>query len=570
MSSLYRMMLLVDLLRFLLHSLAGLVAIWAALGRPPWFLRIAILGGLLSLWLAVPAHDLILSLGLQSAVVVVLLWLARGRLVSVEHADRDVFQPTRWQFSLLDLLLAFVVFAAIAAFLAAVPADAWRPWKGLLLKGLLSGVCTLVATWVALGRKFLYVRLSALVLISTSLFATGWLTNDLESAWFGLFPRSAGPVLVAIACWLVLFRASGFQRSGKSENSSPAGAAGIPARRRTIITWLARATLVSLSLAIVIPLGVVYCMLINPEPIQETSLPAENGYHALAEAAQVFYYAQAPDVDTASEDELRAFVTGHQRTLDKVRDSLDLPCQVPLEYTTSDMSLMEGQRALTRALLIQGRLGEMEGRTADATETYLYVLRFAHAISRGGMVVHMYGAWPGENYGVRALYGLRDRLTSRECRKVIDTLESLEARRESWDDVLRRDRSWDHHAHNWQGRFINMMSDRYYGPWPNRRKFRDGVERRQAESRLLTCELGIRMYRSEHGSPPEKLGDLVPQYLPAVPDDPFGEGPLVYRRAGGDYLLYSIGQDRKDDGGWHVAPWESPGDLFLAEPPESE
>jgi hypothetical protein len=33
--------------------------------------------------------------------------------------------------------------------------------------------------------------------------------------------------------------------------------------------------------------------------------------------------------------------------------------------------------------------------------------------------------------------------------------------------------------------------------------------------------------------------------------DPYSDGPLVYRRQGGDFILYSFGADFDDDGGVH-------------------
>ena len=42
----------------------------------------------------------------------------------------------------------------------------------------------------------------------------------------------------------------------------------------------------------------------------------------------------------------------------------------------------------------------------------------------------------------------------------------------------------------------------------------------------------------------------MPQYLQAVPTDPFAlSGPLRYKLAGAKPLLYSVGPDGKDDGG---------------------
>jgi hypothetical protein len=46
------------------------------------------------------------------------------------------------------------------------------------------------------------------------------------------------------------------------------------------------------------------------------------------------------------------------------------------------------------------------------------------------------------------------------------------------------------------------------------------------------------------------LSQLVPDYIDALPEDPFGAPSLTYRREGDSYQLYSIGANGKDDGGW--------------------
>lgn len=53
---------------------------------------------------------------------------------------------------------------------------------------------------------------------------------------------------------------------------------------------------------------------------------------------------------------------------------------------------------------------------------------------------------------------------------------------------------------------------------------------------------------------PERLGELVPEFLAAVPDDPYSEHGFVYKRgdnpaAKGGYTLYSVGDDGEDNGG---------------------
>jgi len=46
--------------------------------------------------------------------------------------------------------------------------------------------------------------------------------------------------------------------------------------------------------------------------------------------------------------------------------------------------------------------------------------------------------------------------------------------------------------------------------------------------RELTLDLATRAYELERGKPPASLADLVPDYLKAIPQDPFTSTNLVY------------------------------------------
>ncbi len=71
--------------------------------------------------------------------------------------------------------------------------------------------------------------------------------------------------------------------------------------------------------------------------------------------------------------------------------------------------------------------------------------------------------------------------------------------------------------------------------------------------RLLPCaSLAIRFYRQDEGHFPPSLAALVPNWLDAVPLDPFSEEALVYRTDDEGYVLYSDGPNRIDDGGHMV------------------
>ena len=67
--------------------------------------------------------------------------------------------------------------------------------------------------------------------------------------------------------------------------------------------------------------------------------------------------------------------------------------------------------------------------------------------------------------------------------------------------------------------------------------------------RLLAAELAARCYQMDQKKTPDSLEQLVPKYLQRVPLDPFSGKALVYRSTGTNWLLYSVGEDKIDQGG---------------------
>lgn len=51
------------------------------------------------------------------------------------------------------------------------------------------------------------------------------------------------------------------------------------------------------------------------------------------------------------------------------------------------------------------------------------------------------------------------------------------------------------------------------------------------------------------GRLPERLNELVPQFLASIPIDLFSGSALHFRRLERGYVVYSAGSDRHDDGG---------------------
>ena len=74
--------------------------------------------------------------------------------------------------------------------------------------------------------------------------------------------------------------------------------------------------------------------------------------------------------------------------------------------------------------------------------------------------------------------------------------------------------------------------------------------REQISVDLARTAIALERYRLTHGEFPDSLETLAPQFIAAVPHDVIGGGPLKYRRTSdGQFILYSVGWNEKDDGG---------------------
>jgi hypothetical protein len=91
----------------------------------------------------------------------------------------------------------------------------------------------------------------------------------------------------------------------------------------------------------------------------------------------------------------------------------------------------------------------------------------------------------------------------------------------------------------------------------------DRVTETHALQRVTEVALALRLYRKEHGRYPEDLQALAPKFLPSVPSDPYDGKPLRYRKLQKGFKVWSVGGNRKDDGGVKVWDWWRKGDLVL-------
>jgi hypothetical protein len=105
----------------------------------------------------------------------------------------------------------------------------------------------------------------------------------------------------------------------------------------------------------------------------------------------------------------------------------------------------------------------------------------------------------------------------------------------------------------WQRRGRDM---RNLAAWTSLRRYHEEMQsnlddRDTALAQIAVCQAAmlLQAYRAEHGKYPAALQDLPSTKDLPVPLDPITDRPLIYRRHGQGFIVYSVGINGKDDGG---------------------
>jgi len=92
---------------------------------------------------------------------------------------------------------------------------------------------------------------------------------------------------------------------------------------------------------------------------------------------------------------------------------------------------------------------------------------------------------------------------------------------------------------------------------------KEAEPRHAAHIYLAQAALAIERYRLTNGDPPARLAELVPSYLGQAPKDPFDGEELRYLKKSSEYVVYSIGPNRRDDRGKQGEDARFSGDVTL-------
>jgi hypothetical protein len=161
-------------------------------------------------------------------------------------------------------------------------------------------------------------------------------------------------------------------------------------------------------------------------------------------------------------------------------------------------------------------------------------------------------SWPGADWDQIGLW--LDRVGGAEFRRgnaaarVRHYTWMVERLKESPDGLLE-------HAEEWialRGQLPRMAKERMEFMV----RYATELGRDEAKFRCAVAAVAAEQFRRAKGRWPATPGELVPQYLTAVPRDPFDRQPLKLARWSDGIVIYSVGEDGKDNGG---DVWGGPG-----------
>ncbi|MFO0950511.1 MAG: hypothetical protein U0835_05040 [Isosphaeraceae bacterium] len=298
----------------------------------------------------------------------------------------------------------------------------------------------------------------------------------------------------------------------------------------------------------------------TPEP----PMPDPNGYDDLV-AAGAMVQGQMPaqgDLRKAATEDLRSWVGSNADALARARVGLGRETRVRLPdelMPQSRMDALSGLRQLARLLTAEGEIASRDGKPAETARSVVDAFRLARGTAHGGVIIdHQVGS-AVEMMTEQCLHRWLDTLPAAECRTLIAAVEDQARGRETVDTIFARDQAFTTSRSGWQQWVAGKLAARMVaGTMASLKTSMTLIERlHQAQRGILAATLALRLYRLDHPEAPVPAGleALVPAYLPSVPADPFGKGPIKMKvEQGGKAFVYSVGPDGVDDNNTPIPP----------------
>jgi hypothetical protein len=475
--------------------------------------------------------------------------LAAGAWLLRRRQDRESAPSERraWRWTLCDLFLAFLIVGLVALALRSV-------WHGdlYLVPGhfaLTCGLLVALTLLAALGALTESPKTRCVALMLALILAASGIYGPNADGGMGLaysFPIPPDPYCIPHR-WALLITGQTAATAIVAVFSYLLGTA--TRCQRIAGRWVRGGLLLTVLAAVAAPLAVVWPLVLPPEDIVAPLARSET-YDKVQAVGSKVPALRTPGFNPAPLIKETAAALAEPGNVwfdaNDVRDrNLSLRFDPSLHYEHMLMGMLDFAAAQA----------ESRGRSSECLELAILQWRLGRVLRRGGTFFDWYIGNRADQCGCGTITAAVDSLSDQECHQAMAELRESLADRPDVETVLAYDRYWFRAFHGWRNQ-LGVAARRLLGEssispyWLVSVKDAEDLERRSLlRLRLLETRLAMELYRRAAGYWPGELQDLVPQYLPNLPGDPFARRPLVYRRQADGFRLYSVGPDALDDGG---------------------
>jgi hypothetical protein len=326
----------------------------------------------------------------------------------------------------------------------------------------------------------------------------------------------------------------------------------------------ARAVLVALAITVFLPGARIYWLMHQYAPFPSIDYgPVNHFARIMSIAMRLGEYQHSMTLPPSLDAELDEVVV-------LLRAPNFVPHEVMLEGTIRrDSERLTGHDlvAISSRLQAAAVAAKASGQPDLAADYAMAMVRFDAMLARGA-------SW-GYGGGANLLCDYRRDVSPGKARELIDLLQRTLDERDDLKTIIARDRALSERQSGWHAKLRNAAS-RF---WPCQAPppahyvgmFQEARHYIEATNRLLQTDLAVRAFHKETGAFPRRLGELIPEYLPVLPIDPYSGEQLRYCHnseilatdpPSDLFVLYSVGPDGIDDGGKFVTQPLKPGENY--------
>ena len=262
-------------------------------------------------------------------------------------------------------------------------------------------------------------------------------------------------------------------------------------------------------------------------------LPVPNAYDGLVKVSELVP-AGLPNngnFQTAAVDELKAYVSANQQSLNEARNYIAKPSRVPLIYDKNLEIALQREpklRQLARLIFAEGELALQEKRFDDAARAYLDLNQFGPAIGRGGIWLDVLVGVAIETMGQTGLRRAVPGMSQAKLREALKVLREVDDSRETFANVKNTENYWSEQSQP----FYILLMLRMNGGYekliaPTHKAGETAIFRVQMGNRQLQFEVAKQLYAMDSGKESDDPALLVPTYLPEIPKNPRTGQPIT-------------------------------------------